>query len=575
MADLYIERRAQMFPRLTEAQMERISRVGKRREVHAGEVLFELGEQNNCLFVVIEGALEVVRPAGTLVGRGTGVSGPTPEPAAPSVVNGEERITIHGPGEFTGEINMLSARRSLVRGRMLADGSIVAVSRDDLRALVQRDSELSEILMRAFILRRVALLAGGGGDLILLGSHHSAATQHLKAFLTRNEQPFTYQDVETDPDVQILLDRFHIGVTEVPVVLCQAGHVLRNPSVETLASALGLTAQIDSTVVHDVVIVGAGPAGLAAAVYAGSEGLDTLVLESTAPGGQAGTSSRIENYLGFPTGISGQALAGRALSQAEKFGVEVAIARTAARLDCDAQPYAIHLVGGEVVRTRTIVIATGARYRKLALPELARFEGVGVFYSATHLEAQPCTGEEVVVVGGGNSAGQAAVYLSQVAKHVYVLVRGPGLAASMSRYLIQRIEDSPNITLLARSEIEGLEGGDRLERVRWRNLDSGAAETRTVHNLFLMTGADPNTAWLEGCVLLDDKRFVKTGADLLPAEIAQTSWPLGRRPYLMETSIPGVFAVGDARSASVKRVASAVGEGSICVQLIHRALQEL
>jgi thioredoxin reductase (NADPH) len=314
---------------------------------------------------------------------------------------------------------------------------------------------------------------------------------------------------------------------------------------------------------------------LAAAVYGASEGLGVLVLEATAPGGQAGTSSRIENYLGFPTGISGQALAGRALSQAEKFGAEVAIGRTAARIDCGARPYHIRLSDGAEILTHTIVVATGVRYRKLDVPSGARFEGAGVYYSATHLEAQLCAGAEVAIVGGGNSAGQAAVFLSELARNVQVLVRGPGLAASMSRYLIARIEGSRNIALATRSQIVALEGERSLERVTWRHLETDQLRTRPIGNLFVMTGADPNTGWLEGCLVMDDKKFVKTGADLGPDDLAAARWPLPRRPYLMEASIPGVFCVGDARAASVKRVASAVGEGAICVQLVHRALQEL
>jgi thioredoxin reductase (NADPH) len=377
--------------------------------------------------------------------------------------------------------------------------------------------------------------------------------------------------------VQTLLDRFSVRVDEVPVVLCRGGHVLKNPSIESLSSVLGLSADIDPQAIRDVVVIGAGPAGLAAAVYAATEGLDVLVLESSAPGGQAGSSSRIENYLGFPMGVSGEELAGRALTQAERFGAEVAIARTVVRIDCDSRPYRLFLSDGQVVRTRAIVIATGVRYRRLDLPSLARFEGAGVFYSATHLESQSCHGEEVAVVGGGNSAGQAAVFLSGIASHVNVLVRGPGLAESMSRYLIQRIETTPNITLRTRTRVESLEGpaGAGLERVRWTNVDSGAGETRPIRNLFLMTGADPHTAWLDGCVLLDEKKFVKTGMDLLPEELAAAHWRPARRPYGLETSIPGVFCVGDARSTSVKRVASAVGEGSICIQYVHRALQEL
>jgi thioredoxin reductase (NADPH) len=548
-----MDRAAQMFPQLTPAQIDRISTVGHRRDVRAGDVLFDVGDQNTRFFVVLSGSVEIVRPIG----------------------DRDEPVTLHHPREFTGEINMLSARRSLVRARAASDGAVIAVDREDLRTLVHRDSDLSEVLMRAFILRRVALMAQDLNDLVLLGSRHSGSTQHIREFLSRNGQPFTYQDVETDPSVQALLDRFHVGVGDVPVIVCRGGHVLKNPSIETLAAALGLSADLDAMDIRDVVIVGAGPAGLAAAVYGASEGLDVLVIESTAPGGQAGTSSRIENYLGFPTGISGQALAGRALSQAEKFGAEVTIGRTVVRLDCDSRPYTLHLSDGQTIRTRTIVIASGVKYRKLDLPSLARFEGAGVYYCATYLESQQCAGEEVAIVGGANSAGQAAVFLAGTSKRVHMLVRATGLADSMSRYLIQRIENIPNIDLRARTQVEALEGDKGLERVRWRNLDTGERETRDIGNLFLMTGADPNTSWLEGCLLLDDKKFVKTGADLLPEDLAGTHWSLTRRPHLMETSIPGVFCVGDARSTSVKRVASAVGEGSICVQLVHRALQEL
>jgi thioredoxin reductase (NADPH) len=553
MATNVMERSAQMFPTLTAAQIERIASVGKRRDVRAGEVLFDVGDQNTRFFVVLSGAIDIVRPVGDL----------------------EEPVIVHQPGQFTGEINMLSARRSLVRARAAGDGTVISVDREDLRTLVQRDSELSEILMRAFILRRVALMSENAQDMILLGSRHSGSTQRIREFLSRNGQPFTYQDVETDPSVQVLLDRFHVGVNEVPVIVCRGGHVLKNPTVEDLASAAGLSAKLDDAKVREVVVVGAGPAGLAAAVYGASEGLDVLVIESTAPGGQAGTSSRIENYLGFPTGISGQALSGRALTQAEKFGAEVAIGRTVARLDCDRRPYTLLLSDGQVVRTRTIIIATGARYRKLDVPSFERFEGAGVYYSATHLESQLCRGEEIAIVGGANSAGQAAVFLAGVAARVNMLVRGPALSESMSRYLIQRIESTPNVVLRTRTHVDALEGNNGLERIRWRQLDSGALETRDVRNLFLMTGADPNTDWVDGCVRLDDKKFVKTGIDLSPEELAAARWPLPRRPTLMETSIPGVFCVGDARAASVKRVASAVGEGSVCIQLVHRVLTEL
>jgi thioredoxin reductase (NADPH) len=548
-----MERAAQTFPTLTPAQIDRIAAVGRRCSTPAGEVLFDVGDQNARFFVVLSGAIEVVQPVG----------------------NVENPIVVHGPSQFSGEIGMLSARRSIVRGRTTVASELLIVDNNALRTLVQRDAELSEIFMRAFILRRVQLMDVAAQDLVLVGSRNSADTMRIKAFLTRNAQPFRYQDVETEPGIEAMLERFQVGVDEIPIVICHSGSVLKNPSTDLLAQMTGLDPTLDSKAVRDVVVVGAGPAGLAAAVYGASEGLDILVVEGTAPGGQAGTSSRIENYLGFPTGISGQALSGRALLQAEKFGAEVAIGRTAVRIDCDSRPYRLYLSDGQEVRSRSIVIASGVKYRKLDLPSLDRFEGAGIYYSATRLEGQLCVGQDVAIVGGGNSAGQAAVYLAQVARHVQVLVRGPGLAESMSRYLIQRIENSSNIDLCTRCQVTDLEGADRLERVTWRHLDTGNPTTKPISSLFLMTGADPNTKWLAGCLLVDDKRFVKTGADLTHEDLVAARWPLSRRPYLMETTIPGVFCVGDARSGSVKRVASAVGEGSICVQLVHRALEEL
>ena len=545
----FSERHEQIFPKLDARQIARIAHFGSKRKVARGEVLFEAGEVKTHFFVVVEGTLEVV-----------------------SVVDGVEKsITIHEPGEFTGEVDMLSGRQSLARGRMREDGEVIVVDRADLRGLVQTDAELSEIFMRAFILRRMALIELAQGD-VLIGSRHSPDTLRLREFLTRNGHPYTCVDVERDPSVQELLDRFHVRIDEVPVLICRGKQVLRNPANHEVAEYLGLNPEIDETALRDVVIVGAGLAGLAAAVYAASEGLDVLVVETQAPGGQAGSSSKIENYLGFPTGISGQALAGRAYTQAEKFGTEVLIARGAARLACGRTPYAIDLAGGGRVRARSIIIASGARYRRLPLDNLSQFEGAGVYYGATHLEAQLCAGEEVVVVGGGNSAGQAAVFLSGTVRHVHMLVRGSGLAQTMSRYLIRRIEESPTITLRTHTQIEGLEGVGGLERVRWRNAETGEADVRPVRHVFVMTGADPNTAWLEGCVALDGKGFVKTGADLHAEDLTAQRWPLARPPYMLETSSPGVFAVGDVRSGSVKRVASAVGEGSICVQLVHKVL---
>jgi len=551
-ADLVEQRRGQMFPTLTERQIERIAGHGARRRVRRGEILIEQGTHGMPFHVVLAGTVEIVRP----------------------YAGHEDRVTVHHPGEFTGETSLLAGRRSLVRARAGEDGEVLEVPHETLRTLLQTDAELGEIIMRAFILRRVALIGRGWGDVVLVGSDHSPSTLALRQFLIRNAHPHRYLDLDHDPEVQALLDRVGVRFDEIPVLVCRGDRVLRNPTFAQVADCLGLNAEIDVAAVRDLLVVGAGPAGLAAAVYGASEGLDVLVLEKHAPGGQAGSSSKIENYLGFPTGISGQALAGRAFTQAEKFGADVAIANAAVKLQCDRRPFAVQLSTGPVVHARAIVIASGAQYRKLPLERLSAFEGTGVYYAATTVETQICHGEDVAIVGGGNSAGQAAVYLAETARHVHVLVRADGLAATMSRYLIRRIEESPNVTLHTRTEITALEGDDHLRHVHWRCAANGAVERREIRHLFLMTGAEPNTAWLAGCVALDDKGFVKTGSDLRADELAAARWPLARSPHLLETSVPGIFAVGDVRAASVKRVASAVGEGSICVQLVHKTLGE-
>jgi thioredoxin reductase (NADPH) len=551
MADPFIQRDV-AFPKLNAAQIARLIPFGKERSAVAGEVLFDQGDSARGVFVLIEGSIEIVNPT----------------------CEGEVIVTVHNGGEFTGEVDVLSGRRSLVRGRARTDCKLIEITPDNLRRIVQTDSELSEIFLRAFLLRRTHLIAHTTGDVLLVGSSHSADTLRLKGFLTRNGHPHAYIDVDRDGGVQELLDHFAIRLEDVPVLICRGKKVLRNPSNAEAADCLGFNAPFVAGAIHDLIVVGAGPAGLAAAVYGASEGLDVLVLEGNAPGGQAGSSSRIENYLGFPTGISGQDLAGRAFIQAEKFGANVAIAQVATRLNCEGKPFTVECADGGSVQGRTILVATGAAYRKLPLENLAGFEGNGVYYGATAVEAQLCSGEEIVVVGGGNSAGQAAVFLSGRVKHVHMLVRAAGLADSMSRYLIRRIEESPTITLRTHTSIVALEGNGRLERLTWHNAETGITETREIRHLFSMTGASPNTAWLQGCLLLDDKLFVKTGTDLTPEEVAAAHWPLRRAPYLFEASWPGVFAVGDVRSASVKRVASAVGEGSVAVQLIHKVLAE-
>jgi thioredoxin reductase (NADPH) len=451
---------------------------------------------------------------------------------------------------------------------------VIDVKRDDLLSLVQTDSELGDIFMRAFILRRVELISHGFGDAVLIGSNFCQATVRVKEFLTRNGHPYTFVDLDRDSGVQDLLDRFGVKEGDVPVLICREKVVLRNPSNVQIAECLGFNEAIDQARLRDILIIGAGPAGLAAAVYGASEGLDVLVLEAEAPGGQAGSSSKIENYLGFPTGISGQELATRALSQAEKFGAEMIIAKGARRLACERRPYAIEIDDGPRVPARTVVIATGARYRKLHVENLERFEGSGVYYFATPIESQLCRGEEVVVVGGGNSAGQAAVFLAQTAKRVYVLVRATGLAESMSRYLIRRLETNPAIVLRPQTEIVALEGTNRLERLRWRDNATGEVTTHEIRHVFSMTGAVPTTSWLDGCVAIDESGFIKTGPDLSQEDLAAAHWPLARPPHLLETSLPGVFAVGDVRCGNVKRVASAVGEGSIAITFVHQVLHE-
>ncbi len=503
------------------------------------------------MFVVVSGEVEVVRPGDT-----------------------EQVVAVFRAGQFTGEMNVLSGRPALGRVSATETGEVAEVRREELLTLVQTDVELSEIIMRAFILRRLELVAQAVGDVVLIGSAHSAGTLRAKEFLTRNGHPHAYVDLDRDVEVQALLDRFHVTQADVPVLICRGSAVLRNPTNRQIAECLGFNAAIDESHVHDVVVVGAGPAGLAAAVYGASEGLEVLVLESTAPGGQAGSSSRIENYLGFPTGISGQELAARAFTQAEKFGAHVAIAQRATRLRCKSRPYMVEIDNGEEAPARTIVIATGAQYRRLSVEDAGRFDGAGVYYGATPIEAQLCRDEEVVVVGGGNAAGQAAVFLAQWAKRVHMLVRSATLSETMSRYLISRIEESPQIELHTRTEVVGLEGDRLLERVRWREHPAGEVETCDVAHLFVMAGAKPSIEWLAGCVALDAKGFIKTGPDLTKEDLTTAGWPLARPPHLLETTLPGVFAVGDVRSGNMKRVASAVGEGSTAIAFVHRVLGE-
>jgi thioredoxin reductase (NADPH) len=552
MNELLNKRREQMFPKLTARQIARLEAHGRRESTESGQALTRMGERLGRFFVVVRGTLEI------LLAR-----------------TGEDEVfNVLGAGEFSGEMNLIRGSSSMTSIRVGEAGEVIAIDAAHLRSIVLMDAELSELFMRAFILRRMGLVSEAtGADVRLLGSRHSGDTLRLKEFMTRNAYPYESLQIDDSPDIQALLQQFHVQPEDIPVVICHGESVLRNPTNHDLAACLGLNPIVDGTRVHDLLIVGAGPAGLAAAVYAASEGLDVTLLETVAPGGQAGTSSRIENYLGFPTGISGHALAGRALSQAQKFGAELFVASEAIQLHPDQRPYVVDLAEGISVRAQTVVIATGARYRNLDIEMPARFLGAGVYYAATSMEARLCDSEDIVIVGGGNSAGQAAVFLANSCRHVHLVIRAADLADSMSNYLIRRIQDCHNITLHTHTRVTALHGVDRLERLTWLR-EGEASEDHAIAHLFLMLGALPNTGWLEGAVALDQRGFVKTGVDLQDAETSSAYRALDRAPFLLESSRPGIFAVGDVRAGSVKRVAAAVGDGSSCVQAVHHALRD-
>jgi thioredoxin reductase (NADPH) len=545
----------QTFPVLSDEEIERARPYGQVRQVLLGEILYKPGDVGAPCYILLSASLEVLQPS----------------------IPGGRLVTHLGPGQFTGEAGMIAGQPSIVLSRVMKAGEVLELRPEELRILVARDAGLSEILLRAFMLRRHMFITRQLGNVVVVGSRHSADTLRLREFLGRNGHPYSYIDLDSDEASRNLLDRFEVASSEIPIVICNGAMALRNPSSSQLADHLGLNDNIDSSLLHDLIVVGAGPAGLAAAVYSASEGLNTLVIEAHAPGGQAGSSSRIENYLGFPTGLSGQELATNAITQAQRFGAKMALARSIVELRGTRRPYEIAMSDGTVFFARTIVIATGACYNKPTGVPLDRFAGRGVHYAATFIESQMCEGDEVVVVGGGNSAGQAAVFLTQTASKVYMLVRAPDLSESMSRYLIQRITANPSIELLGNSELCGLEGVNGLEEVSWINKATGQVRSAPAHHLFIMTGASPNTSWLKGTLALDEKGFILTGRDLPQAGESghnPPSWPLSRPPYMLESSLPGVFAAGDVRAGSIKRVAAAVGEGSTAVSMVLRALSE-
>ena len=547
-------RREQMFPKLAPAEITRLRRFGTVRTWQPGELLFEPNRPGTGMFVLLRGHILTTRK------NGLGIEMP---------------IIKAGPGHFTGEVGQLSGRPPLAYGRALEEVEALVIDPPSLRAVVVVEAELGERIMRALILRRVGLIEIGGGGPLLIGPPGGAGTVRLQGFLSRNGHPHVLLDPALDSVAEDVTKLHQPRQNELPLVVCPDGTVLKCPTERELARHLGLYIDLSADHVYDVAIVGAGPAGLAAAVYAASEGFSVLVLDTYAFGGQAGASARIENYLGFPTGISGQALAGRAYVQAQKFGAEMVVPVEVTSLDCTRFPHALQLDCGVRVSAKSVVIATGAKYRRPAIPELEKYEGRGVYYWASPIEAGLCRKEEVVLVGGGNAAGQAIVFLAGHAAHVHHLIRGPDLAKSMSKYLIDRIGSLANVTLYTESEIVAIEGCDEgISAVQWRHRKDGSMQTKSIRRIFLFVGADPNTGWLENCgVKLNDKGFVCTGLDLSPADHEQWAHLVnGRQPLQLETSVPGVFAIGDVRANSTKRVAAAVGEGAAVVAQLHALL---
>jgi thioredoxin reductase (NADPH) len=535
-------------PTLSLEHIDRIRSLAQLRSVHSGEVLYEPSCPDVPLFVVLDGTVSIGR---------TGED--------------EKILAVREPGQFTGEMSVISGSRSLLTARVTRDGAVLELSREKVLSLMAKDTELGDILMGAFVARRLLMIQLGEGNVVLFGTRSSARTLALREFLTRNGHPFTYIDIDTDSCAAELMDKLAVRHGEIPVLYCNRRYVLRNPSIAELAACLDLNINIAKGV-RDVLVIGAGPGGLAAAVYAASEGLKTLVIEKSAPGGQAASSSKIENYLGFPTGLSGQELANRSIAQAQKFGAQLMVAQSVVHIDSSRQPFKVVLESGLKFSTRSVVIATGAQYARLPVEEADAFTGRGIYYNATHMEAQLCDSEEVAVVGGGNSSGQAAVFLAQTSSKVHLLVRSGKLSESMSQYLIARIEAHPRIEIHYLTQIVAVNGTAHLESIAWKDNSSGLEVTMPIRHVFVMAGAAPRTEWLEDSIVLDKKGFVVTGPDLVGYKNFQ--WPLSRSPLLLETSVPGIFAVGDTRAGSVKRVASAVGEGAMAVHLVHRFLAE-
>jgi thioredoxin reductase (NADPH) len=538
------------FPVLSSEQIDRLRPYGVEGAIEAGDTLFETGERNFDFFVILEGAVEIKVPTG---------ESPT-------------RVTVHEPGEFTGDIDMVGSRSSLVSAVVREPGRVLRLSAETLKEVIAKMPGLSDVILKAFLKRRSLLMSQAHAGLQIVGSRFSESTHRLKGFAERNDLPYTWLDLEREEGAEALLQRLGVPTSETPVVLVRGNEVLRAPSTTELGRHVGLGSCALPTEVLDLVVVGGGPAGLAASVYGASEGLSTLCLDAEGIGGQAAWSSKIENYLGFPAGVSGAELASRSRLQAEKFGAEIAVPRRAKGLRSEEGYYAVQLDDGDRVIGRSIVIATGADYRKLPLDRRAEFDGAGVYYGATRMEAQLCEGEEVALVGGGNSAGQAALFLSEAASTVHMLLRGGDLEKSMSRYLVDRIRRTENVEVHLHTEAKALKGDDRLEAVVVENNQTGDKHTIATPALFSFIGAEPCTEWVSGRVETDANGFVRTGTDLQLSTTGENSTRRTRDPFFLETSRPGVFAVGDVRAGSIKRVASAVGEGSMAIKLVHQFL---
>lgn len=535
------------FPVLEPRDIAALAGRGTTRDVRAGEVLFDEGDRGFPFFVVLEGGIEIVEHS-----RGT-----------------PHTVVVHRPGEFTGDVDVLSGRAALVKGSAAEDGRVLELGTGELRRVVDELPDLGATLVKAFLMRRQLLLEDGFEGVRIIGSRFSPEAHRLRDFANRNGIPYRWLDLETDEEAEFLLRQFNVPASATPIVMDSEGTWYSNPSLGDIGACMGMVSRMDEGEVHDLVVVGAGPAGLAAAVYAASEGLEVLAAESLAPGGQAGTSTLIDNYLGFPAGISGAELTRNALIQAQKFGARVTVPCTVRSLGIEGGERIATLADGTRLRARCVLIATGVTYRKLDVPNFSDFENAGIYYVATEREAQLCRGEEVVVVGGGNSAGQAIVHLAKYARRVHVVIRKDDLGGNMSRYLMDRVEGLENVVVHRGCAVSGLEGARHLQAVRVRNGATGL-QTLQTSSLFLFIGADAKTDWLRGCVELDRKGFVLTGPDLPPGIADTDHWrSIGRAPFLLETSLPGVFAAGDVRSASVKRCASAVGEGAMAVSFVH------